>query len=157
MSIITRTHRPVKPSRVTPQRSAFGVGIIEPKVARYAGEHKPTAEEFAPSAADRAWAEESLRGVFDAPAVNEGPTFIAALQLASRRFRAGTGEMNAFIATELDRLAALAAILGAANPTDFDRKRDLAEMNARECWEARGYDAGHEAARGEYHGLPVID
>jgi hypothetical protein len=143
MSILSRSHRTVKPSRVAPQRSAFGEGILESRVARHAGEYRPTAEEFAPSLEDRAWAEAEFRPV------SEGPRFVGALQIAARRFRSQPGEFNAFVASELDRLAAMAVAIGATNPVDFDRKRDLAEMDARECWEARGFDRGLEYARGE--------
>ena len=31
----------------------------------------------------------------------------------------------------------------ATGPTDFDAKRDQADMIAREAWEARGYEAGY--------------
>jgi hypothetical protein len=148
MSIISRTRRTVKPSRVAPQRSAFGEGILEPRVARHAGEYRPTAEEFAPSLEDRDAAEAMFRPV------SEGPGFVGALQIAASRFRNVPGEFNRFVAAELDRLAFLAVAIGATDPTDFYRKRDLAEMDAREAWEARGFDRGLEYARGE---LDVFD
>jgi hypothetical protein len=42
-----------------------------------------------------------------------------------------------------------ARLIGSTGPTDFDVKRDQAEMTAREAWEARGYEAGLVAGRAE--------
>ncbi len=150
MSIVTSRRHPVKPSRVSkPRPVPFGSGI-NPKPFRLTDDdYRPSIEAFSPSLEDRSWAEAMFRPVA------EGPGFVGALQIAARRFRTAPGEFNSFVAGELDRLAALAVAIGASNPTDFERLRDLAEMDARETWEARGYDLGFEAARGEHYGLPV--
>jgi hypothetical protein len=40
-------------------------------------------------------------------------------------------------------------LIGASGPDDFDVRRDQAEMDTRDAWEARGYEAGLLAGREE--------
>jgi hypothetical protein len=57
-----------------------------------------------------------------------------------------------FVGQELDRLVTTARLIRATGPSDFDRKRDHADMTAREAWESRGYEAGY--AEGLADGMP---
>jgi hypothetical protein len=145
--IVERMNAPLpRKARATRVRKAS-----QPRpVAIVADEYRPELEPFAPTPEDRDWAENEFRGIFED--INEGPRFTDALQLAARRFRSASGEINTFIAAELDRLAALAVATSATGPADFERKRDLSEMNARECWESRGYASGFADGRDETTG-----
>jgi hypothetical protein len=81
--------------------------------------------------------------------VFDGPSFWDQLSAIACEF-GGTGdELCRFAGQELDRLVVTARLIGATGPDDFDVKRDRAEIEAREAWEARGYEAGFVAGREE--------
>jgi hypothetical protein len=108
---------------------------------------KPSVEPFTPTLEDREWAENALRGLFD------GPSFWDQLSAIAREFRESGDELCRFVGKELDRLVVTARLIGAIGPDDFDVKRDRAENDAREAWEARGFAAGLVAGREECGGF----
>jgi hypothetical protein len=103
-------------------------------------EHRPAVSPFSPDPADRQWADDSFRGVFDAP---PAPPFWDQVSAVARDFRECGDDLSRFVGHELDRLVAIASLIGAEGPADFDAKRDEAEATARGAWEARGYEAGY--------------
>ena len=57
--------------------------------------------------------------------------------------------VGAFLAEELDRLADVAAFLGATSPAELVERREVAEDDLRTGWYQLGRDHGREEARGK--------
>jgi hypothetical protein len=77
------------------------------------------------------------------PAIAAGG-FQAEIRARALALRDGTA-VGAFLASELDRLADVAAFLGAASPLEFVQRREVEEDNLRTHW----YDLGRDHGRAD--------
>jgi hypothetical protein len=76
------------------------------------------------------------------PAIAAGG-FPAEIRSRALAIRDGS-QLGAFLASELDRLADLAAFLGASSPLDLVHRREVEEDNLRTHWYDLGRDHGRE-------------
>ena len=91
------------------------------------------------------------------PETTTTPTLADAVEHEARSYRARGTPLGDFLSRELGKLAQLIAWTHATTPEEHESRFEAWEMEVREQYEARGYEAGRQAGRDECgcHGEPL--